>query len=146
MIILGGGGEGSRKRRRGRARDRSVPSTLPDGLAVREVGRDAEGRGRTWSEALLKRLMRSLKEGCRDLIEGTVGEPLADGPPKVGESEVERWAGRLVREESRTFAGSGDTRSLSLAYWVAMLLLLAPGNPSPCPVLGAIAATPSPGR
>lgn len=104
------GGNESRNLRRGRVRERSPPSVLPDGLAVREVVVETDGRGRTWSGFCSNLLMRSLNEGCRVLLEKAVG--LTEGPASVGESDVERYGCRLVREVSRTFVGSGDTRSL----------------------------------
>lgn len=141
LVMEIAGGESGR-RRRGRTRERSEPSALPEGLAAREVDRDTDGRGGSWSGALLNRLMRSLKEDCRDLIEPAVAVPLADGPPRVGESDVERWTGCLVREAPGTFAGSGDTRSLRPEYLAAMLLLPS-ADASPTP---GIVAKPSCGR
>lgn len=81
-------GNESRNLRRGWVRERSPPSALPDGLAVREVVVETDGRGRTWSGFCSNLLMRSLNEDCRVLLEKAVG--LTEGPPSVGESDVER--------------------------------------------------------
>jgi hypothetical protein len=54
------------------------------------------GRGRTSSEVWLNLLIRSLKEVCRALEE--VEDTDADGPLNAGESDVDRYAGRLARE------------------------------------------------
>lgn len=139
MEIAGGQ---SGKRRGGMMRERSEPSALPDGLAARDVDREAEGTGGAWSGALLNLLMRSLKEACRDLIELAVVLPLAGETPRVGESDVERWTGFLVRKAPGMFAGSGDTRSLRSEYLAAMLLLPSGDTSS----TSAIVATPSCGR
>lgn len=95
-------------RRGGKVRLRS-PSALPDGLTVLDVARDeTEGKGRTWSGALLNRLTRSLKEVCRALAPD--GGWMVEGA-NAGESEVERYGWRLVRDDSNMFAGMGDTFS-----------------------------------
>lgn len=70
-----------------------------------------EGRGRTESEVLLNLLIRSLKDGCRELIEVAAEDTLAGPSPRVGESDTARSIGRLVREDSKTFAGKADTLS-----------------------------------
>lgn len=127
-----GGGESRRLRCRGKVREHSAPSTLPVGLAVRDVDREREGSGRTWSEVLLNLLIRSLNEGCRDLLEGA---------PTVGESEVERYAGRLMRDGPRLFAGRRDTVSVTWKLPIAMLFLVLVFTLFEPPVaLGAVAA------
>lgn len=109
VLVTRAGGSESRNLRRGRLRERSPPSALPEGLAVREVVVDTDGRGRTWSGFCSNLLTRSLNEDCRVRLENAVA--LTDGPPKVGESDVARYGCRLVREVSKVFVGSGDTRS-----------------------------------
>lgn len=82
-------GRESRNLRRGRVRGRSPPSVLPAGLAVREVDVDTEGTGSTWSDFCSNLLTRSLNEDGRALLEEKA-VALTDGPPRVGESDMER--------------------------------------------------------
>lgn len=116
-------------RRRGKVSEWSLSNSLPEGLAVRDVGEAVAvvGMGRMESEPLLNLSTRSLNEGCRGLAEGRTADAPAAGPPMVGESDTERGIGCLVRAESRVFARFvGPETSSSRLGGYAMLLLLTP--------------------
>lgn len=69
-------------------------------------------------------LTKSLNEVCRGLPEGGWM-----GPPKFGESEVERYW-RLTRDDSPMFVGRGDTLSPIGEYLAAAISVFTSLNPS----------------